>query len=91
VTGPIDAFILSIHADIPAFQSPTGYSMPAQPPLWEFVTTDYTAISIIGEELEGWFDPFTGYLKITIRSIFNIIFFCLRNIGSGRKRAPSIG
>jgi hypothetical protein len=31
----INSITVSVHADIPASQSPTGYSMPSEPPLWE--------------------------------------------------------
>jgi len=49
-------FILSIHADIPASQSPTGYSMPADPPLWQYDAADYLAVPIEPELWEGWYD-----------------------------------
>jgi len=51
-------FILSLHADIPASQSPTGYSMPGDP-LWvqTFVPGDFTARRWNWGVWEGWLDP----------------------------------
>jgi len=53
-------FTLSFHADIPASQSPTGYSMPG-PPLWwrtfgpgEFTVRQYATIP----GGEWWYEPF---------------------------------
>jgi len=76
VPGMINGFILSIHADIPA--QPGGYSMPAQPPLWQIIVTDYIAIPITGGE-EGWFDPISGYIKPDHMAYFQYNVFLPRS------------
>ncbi|MCC6962076.1 MAG: dockerin type I repeat-containing protein [candidate division Zixibacteria bacterium] len=57
--GAIQSFVLSIHADIPAEQSPTGYSMPGAT-LWEYTVTDFVPVPIDPPTMEGWYDPSTG-------------------------------
>ena len=59
IEGQILMFVLSIHADIPADQSPTGYSMPG-PTLWEAEVWDFGFIPIDPPAMEGWYDPSTG-------------------------------
>jgi hypothetical protein len=59
LVGEIDHFVLSIHEDIPADQSPTGYSMPGAT-LWEREVSDFVATTIDPPTLEGWYDPYTG-------------------------------
>ena len=59
VTGQINMFVLSIHADIPAEQSPTGYSMPGAT-LWEREVTNFAATPHDPPTAEGWYDPSTG-------------------------------
>ena len=59
IEGQIQAFVLSIHSDIPAEQSPTGYSMPGAT-LWEYEVTNFVAVPIDPPTMEGWFDPMTG-------------------------------
>lgn len=51
-------FRLSIHKDIPAAQSPTGYSMPGEP-LWhrEFLPGQFMVRPSATEINEGWMDP----------------------------------
>jgi len=52
-------FHLSLHEDIPAEQSPTGYSMPAQPAIWEadFMLTQF-GVQVWAENLtEQFYDP----------------------------------
>lgn len=51
-------FTLSIHADIPADESPTGYSMPGEV-LWtrDFPGYTYEAGIWASEIVEGWMDP----------------------------------
>ncbi len=51
-------FYLSIHADIPAEESPTGYSMPGEV-LWtiDIPENGYEASVWAGEIVEGWMDP----------------------------------
>ncbi len=58
--GTISAFTIAIHADIPADQSPTGYSMPGE--------TLWGQMFDVGEWIEagpwegpqGWYDPAEG-------------------------------
>ncbi len=59
VEGQIQSFVLSIHEDIPAEQSPTGYSMPGAT-LWEQEITEFAAVPIDPPSMEGWYDPLTG-------------------------------
>nr|MBN2276831.1 dockerin type I repeat-containing protein [candidate division Zixibacteria bacterium] len=59
VTGNILSFVLSIHSDIPADQSPTGYSMPGLT-LWEMEATEFNITPIDPPTMEGWYDPSTG-------------------------------
>ncbi|MFH2056248.1 MAG: dockerin type I repeat-containing protein, partial [bacterium] len=54
--GNILGFWISIHADIPASDSPTGYSMPG-PLLWLEFFDNYNAIPINTDLTEGWYDP----------------------------------
>jgi len=51
-------FTLSIHEDIPADQSPTGYSMPGNT-IWlhTFGPTEFTAEIEMAGLLENWYDP----------------------------------
>ncbi|MFH2056717.1 MAG: hypothetical protein ABIJ61_12220 [bacterium] len=58
VVGEILYFVLSIHADIPADQSPTGYSMPG-PPLWEQPVNQFNITRIEPGLFEGWYNPQT--------------------------------
>jgi hypothetical protein len=63
--GEITRIHLSIHADIPAEQSPSGYSMPGEV-LWErdFFPQQMPNIVVIEEWFEegtqGWYDPLQG-------------------------------
>ncbi len=52
------AFTLSIHSDIPAWESPTGYSMPG-PVLWvrTFYPGQFTARIWEAGLQEGWIEP----------------------------------
>jgi hypothetical protein len=53
----IENFHLSIHEDIPADVSPTGYSTPG-PLLWEYDTLgDFGIVPIDPPSLQGWFNP----------------------------------
>jgi hypothetical protein len=56
IRGNILGFWISIHADIPASQSSTGYSMPGQL-LWLEFFDNYNAIPIDTDTTEGWYDP----------------------------------
>ena len=51
-------FRLSIHADIPANESPTGYSMPGEV-LWyrEFTPGQFVVKQYAGDINEGWMEP----------------------------------
>ncbi|MCK4547317.1 MAG: T9SS type A sorting domain-containing protein [Candidatus Eisenbacteria sp.] len=55
-------FTLSIHRDIPASQSPTGYSMPGEL-LWSrtFQPSEFTVQVWQSEIVEGWMDPPESY------------------------------
>jgi hypothetical protein len=55
-------FRLSIHADIPAWESPTGYSMPGEL-LWvrEFQPGQFVPETWLGGIAEGFFDPNQSY------------------------------
>lgn len=56
-------FILSIHEDIPADESPTGFSMPGEPVwLWNSVPGEFTAEIWQGWIEEGWMDPPEQYM-----------------------------
>jgi hypothetical protein len=57
--GDIQFFLLSIHEDIPADQSPTGYSMPGAL-LWEEQVDFFNATMIEPGAFEGWYNPETG-------------------------------
>lgn len=59
--GQIQNIHLSIHADIPADLSPTGYSMPETFPLWEYdVFDDFGIRPVDPPSLQGWYDPLSG-------------------------------
>ena len=62
--GIIDKIYLSIHADIPASENPNGFSMPAEPPLWEqtFMEGDYTW-EYYFEFPQGWYTPYEGIVQ----------------------------
>ena len=56
-------FTLSIHQDIPASQSPAGYSMPGAPlRTWTFYPGQYICKPYAANLLEGWMDPPGGYM-----------------------------
>lgn len=61
IEGKIATFIFRVHADIPADQSPTGYSMPANPPLWEYATSNFNPTRLVPmpPQTEGWYEPQT--------------------------------
>lgn len=55
-------FVLSIHKDIPAHESPTGYSMPGEVLWWRhFQPGDFVALPYAAGLLEGWMDPPANY------------------------------
>ena len=54
--GNILWFVISIHNDIPADQSPTGYSMPGtELRYWEI--GEFSTLAIDPLTTEGWYDP----------------------------------
>ncbi len=55
----IDYFLLSIHTDIPAAASPTGYSMPGLT-LWEREIHDFNPVALTPPTTEGWYNPASG-------------------------------
>jgi len=56
-------FTLSIHADIPAGQSPTGFSMPGEV-LWvrNFAAGEFSVAEWATQIEEGWMDPPDAYV-----------------------------
>ena len=58
------AFTLSIHKDIPADESPTGYSMPGDV-IWykTFGPGDFMAMLFADGLAEGWYDPYVPYYE----------------------------
>jgi len=51
-------FMLSIHEDIPASESPTGYSMPGEVLWYQLIPAGmFTAEVYQGGIMEGWMDP----------------------------------
>jgi hypothetical protein len=54
--GSIVSVKLSIWSDIPASQSPSGYSMPGSP-LWEYDATGVFTERLYGNGLQGWIEP----------------------------------
>jgi hypothetical protein len=61
IEDPEPSFILSIHVDIPAGESPTGYSMPGDTVWLKYCSpTQYTSRIQQPGLMEGWYDPFTG-------------------------------
>lgn len=54
--GTISNITLSIHADIPAGQSPLGYSMPGSL-LWEVIVTNGFGVLLWGTGEQGWLEP----------------------------------
>ncbi len=66
IEDPEPTFVLSIHSDIPAGESPTGYSMPGDT-LWlkDFTSTQFVKGVTIPGLIEGWYDPLSGsYLPV---------------------------
>ncbi|MCK4597042.1 hypothetical protein KAU04_03350, partial [bacterium] len=57
--GIVDSFVIGFAHDIPASQSPTGYSMPGAT-IVEYVVSSYIAVPIDPPTMEGWYDPYTG-------------------------------
>ena len=56
-------FTLSIHADIPEDQSPTGFSMPGEVLwLWDIQAGDFMVRPYAEGIMEGWMDPPEMYL-----------------------------
>lgn len=91
IEGQVLSFVLSIHADIPAEQSPTGYSMPG-PTLWEYWAENYVAVPIDPPSMEGWYNPQTGEVLPNDHSnYFQYNVFLPQEPGSGRKKARSTG
>mgnify|MGYP006277999055 CR=1 FL=1 len=60
IEGQVVSFVLSFHEDIPADQSPAGYSMPGAT-LAEFEVTEFVVTPPIDPPtMEGWYDPMSG-------------------------------
>jgi hypothetical protein len=61
--GPMSvSFVLAIHSDIPADQSPTGYSMPGNV-LWSqtFMPGQFQVMLYMPGLMEGWYSPQLGF------------------------------
>ncbi|NQU23346.1 MAG: PEP-CTERM sorting domain-containing protein [Candidatus Nealsonbacteria bacterium] len=58
----MEYFHLSIHKDIPAAESPTGYSMPLDPPVWErnFDPVQVVISPNVGQGVQGFATPTVG-------------------------------
>jgi hypothetical protein len=64
IEGTISSFILSIHADIPADQSPTGYSMPGAVLAELQIPIDrVTIVPFDSPTPEGWYDPASNDIR----------------------------
>ena len=63
VFGVVNGFHISIYADIPADQSPTGYSMPGAL-LWDFEAPESMPPPVDPPSLQGWYDPVTGEMLL---------------------------
>jgi len=63
IEGIIDGFDISIWGDIPADESPTGYSMP-DVILWNqyFLLSDID-VTMMEPSPQGWYDPYSGYFE----------------------------
>ncbi len=61
LTGDLDSIVVSIYSDIPADQSPFGYSMPGLQ-LWTFTAVDLNPELIQPGLPEGWYDPIQGLI-----------------------------
>jgi len=59
IEGEVLSFVLSLHTDIPADQSPTGYSMPGVT-LWEVEIPGMPGTPFDPPTMEGWYDPSQG-------------------------------
>jgi hypothetical protein len=82
-------FVLSIHADIPAYQSPTGYSMPGDV-LWYrgFRPRDFTARVWLEGMPEGWMDPPEGYINPADYTIWQYNFYIPDGAGFWQQGTP---
>jgi len=59
--GRIDHIRLTIHDDIPAADSPTGYSIPGDVVwTWDALAGDYQTRPVSSNGWQGWFDPISG-------------------------------
>jgi hypothetical protein len=55
--GKVTGFWFVIYSDIPAAQSPSGYSTPGGI-LWQFYTENFNPVNLVGPP-EGWYEPQT--------------------------------
>ena len=69
-------FTLMIFDDVPADQSPTGYSMPAAAPLWQrsFGPGEFSVALEAGGIHGGWLDPPTSYSANTDTNCWRYTF-----------------
>lgn len=59
IEGQVNAFVLSIHSDIPADPPSMPFSKPGQT-LWELTVEEFEAIPFDPPTDEGWYDPANG-------------------------------
>jgi hypothetical protein len=70
------SFVLSFHEDIPAAQSPTGYSMPGDV-IWyrPFSPGEFTSVVWLDGVPEGWMDPPDMYMFPADYTIWQYNFY----------------
>ena len=56
------SFIIGIWSDLPAEESPTGYSLPNEL-LWNRTLSTTRVRPLVTEDWESWYDPLTGYFR----------------------------
>ena len=69
VVGQIEWLRLSIHKDIPAGESPTGYSMPGDL-LWEYYPPEVQIPPVPGQGSQGWASPVEGEWRRPDHNLF---------------------
>ncbi len=69
-------FTLSIHENVPASESPTGYSMPGEV-LWTqvFGPGDFLVRTWVPPFINGWLDPPSAYTEMLAIEFFQYNFF----------------
>ncbi len=70
--APITNIHLSIHADIPAGESPSGYSMPQNSSLWAVDITQGFSVRWYGSGYQGWLEPPSFFEPMNHTNIWQI-------------------